>query len=63
MGKSLHETEEKQRRSQPPCHAEPLWDRSGKAEEVVDVIHHHGNQGNPFQPRLSDAAGFSQCLC
>ena len=50
VGKSLYQTEEEQRCAQPPHHTEPLWDPAGKAEEVVDVIHDHGHQGDHLRP-------------
>ena len=63
VGKSLYQTEEEQRCAQPPHHTEPLWDPAGKAEEVVDVIHDHGHQGDPLEARLCNTPGFGQCAC
>ena len=52
-----------QGRAQPPHHTEPLGDAPGKAEKVVNVVQHHGDQGDPFQPRLGQPPGGGDMMC
>ena len=62
VGEALHQAEQEQGRPQAAHHAEPLGDGPGEAEEVVDVIQHHGDQGDPFQAGLGQPPGGGQGL-
>ena len=63
VGEALHQAEQEQGRAQPPHHTEPLGDAPGKAEKVVNVVQHHGDQGDPFQPRLGQPPGGGDMMC
>ena len=47
--KALHGAEQKQRRTQPPQHSEPLRDDPSEFKKVMDVIQHHHQKSDEFK--------------
>ena len=57
MGKALHCTKQKQRRTETPQHTEQLRHHTGKCKKVMDVVQQHQDQCDAFQ-RRAGKSGF-----
>ena len=49
VGEALHGAEEEKGSGKSPQHGEPFRHQTGEFKKVVDVVHHHQNQGDGLE--------------